>query len=471
MVTHQELLDLRVAQNTGGSIIETTLVAVVVGALCCLLTTTKTNSAWIPRLAVEVLIVWCGSCCIFNSTGITTMGLLAAGLIGWLYWGSRSKISSSATSTGGYAETTIDKNKTMKAEWSGVFTLCRGGLMFLTVLSILAADFNFFPKRFLKTEEFGISLMDTGVGSFALIAGTGASRAASMLHTWTPKGRSQCRKFVFPAIPLIAIGMIRVWVLSTSDLKQHVTEYGRHWNFFFTLAAAPQLYFAAVIVLGKVRNTLTGGALERDVVSGKRATVGVPPAVLSLLLLSIHEALLYGLGWNQLILSPYRDDMFTANKEGTCTIIAYAAIFALGVDVGTVVRQATSGRSLRNTMSALTAVGAVMFWLTSQVETPSRRLANAPFVFHTLFFNCLVSLVVCTFQSNYRPSKIINALSTNEMLCFVGANLLTGAVNVSISAIDLSWYAAHSVLLVYISFICCTLCVLHHFGIQIRYKR
>jgi phosphatidylinositol glycan class W len=45
-------------------------------------------------------------------------------------------------------------------------------LLVATVVSILAVDFPLiFPRRLCKTEEFGISLMDVGVGSVMFSSG------------------------------------------------------------------------------------------------------------------------------------------------------------------------------------------------------------------------------------------------------------------------------------------------------------
>ena len=44
----------------------------------------------------------------------------------------------------------------------------RASVFILVVLNILAVDFNFYPGYFAKTQSYGISLMDVGVGYFIL---------------------------------------------------------------------------------------------------------------------------------------------------------------------------------------------------------------------------------------------------------------------------------------------------------------
>ena len=55
-----------------------------------------------------------------------------------------------------------------------------GGLAWRRCLSILAVDFPVFPRRFAKCEEFGVSLMDLGVGAVVLSSGLPAGYALTL---------------------------------------------------------------------------------------------------------------------------------------------------------------------------------------------------------------------------------------------------------------------------------------------------
>jgi len=67
----------------------------------------------------------------------------------------------------------------------------RGMMMLATCIAILAVDFQNFPRRLAKTETYGVSLMDAGVGSVLCIH----NLRATFLHSLPiacPSPTSQC---------------------------------------------------------------------------------------------------------------------------------------------------------------------------------------------------------------------------------------------------------------------------------------
>jgi hypothetical protein len=145
-------------------------------------------------------------------------------------------------------------------------TIYRSALYYLTFVAILAVDFHVFPRRFCKTELYGYGLMDVGAASFCISSGLigGIKRMNRHRHqhhhhhtnqhynttiinedrvtnpTTTTKSTSpstiitMIRPFMGTTI-LVMIGIIRIVTNRELDYPEHVTEYGVHWNFFFTL--------------------------------------------------------------------------------------------------------------------------------------------------------------------------------------------------------------------------------------------
>jgi phosphatidylinositol glycan class W len=114
-------------------------------------------------------------------------------------------------------------------------TLYRGSMLMMTALCILGVDFPVFPRRFAKTENFGYGLMDIGVGSYVFAAAIVSQEARKGLDP----NRSRLN-YLFKSwkesIPMIVLGVLRLVTVKGSGYHEHVTEYGTHWNFFFTLA-------------------------------------------------------------------------------------------------------------------------------------------------------------------------------------------------------------------------------------------
>ncbi|XP_054164602.1 uncharacterized protein LOC128962263 [Oppia nitens] len=108
-------------------------------------------------------------------------------------------------------------------------------LMQCVCISILAVDFHAFPRRFAKTEIYGYSLMDVGVGAFIAING-GFSPEARLGSDHHFQRFFLFKKTLFSTIPLIILGFQRLIAVKSLEYHEHITEYGLHWNFFFTLA-------------------------------------------------------------------------------------------------------------------------------------------------------------------------------------------------------------------------------------------
>ena len=126
------------------------------------------------------------------------------------------------TASNGAPEYAEDKS----SPWS-TLTVYRGGMMLATCVSILAVDFAVYPRRFAKTEEYGFSLMDVGVGSFVFSSGLAARRPLS--------GRDSVWQIMRDSGIVLLLGVGRFVLTELTAYPQHVSEYGTHWNFFLTM--------------------------------------------------------------------------------------------------------------------------------------------------------------------------------------------------------------------------------------------
>ena len=174
----------------------------------------------------------------------------------------------------------------------------RAHMLLITVLAILAVDFPLFPRFLAKSESFGVSLvcapknysththsptpqMDLGVGSFVFSQGiVSAIPLLSSPSSLLKSSSSNLYKSLRKSLPLFFLGFIRLALLKVTHypvyrfllsfpsslshpflLQEHVTEYGVHWNFFFTLASIPLLQLLLHPLLASYSPSLIGIAL------------------------------------------------------------------------------------------------------------------------------------------------------------------------------------------------------------------
>jgi phosphatidylinositol glycan class W len=356
-------------------------------------------------------------------------------------------------------------------------------MMVATCLGILAVDFRLFPRRFAKVETWGTSLMDLGVGSFVYSAGlVGArpvlkDRAEGKSVTLTRRLLTSFRH----SLPLLALGLIRLLSVKGLDYAEHVTEYGVHWNFFFTLGLLPP--FVALF---------------------QSASSIIPSyAGLALLLGVLYQVTLESTSLKAYILTAPRTDLLSMNREGIFSFLGYLAIFLAGQDTGMVVlprklgaRGPLSPASQRTRLVLNMAVRSLAWGLLYLLNTDykygaglavSRRLANLPYMLFVVAFNCAQVTIMCLidiicFPAFYNApdvktekelhdaatSRVLRAYNRNGLAIFLVANLLTGLVNMTVPTLDVGQLGTLGILIAYGSVVTAVAVALDMYNVTLK---
>ncbi|KAJ8113004.1 hypothetical protein ONZ43_g5258 [Nemania bipapillata] len=343
-------------------------------------------------------------------------------------------------------------------------TTYRGSLLVLTCLAILAVDFRIFPRRFAKVETWGTSLMDLGVGSFVFSAGIVAARPV-LKEKAEGRATPLFHRLVYSmrhSLPLLILGVVRLISVKGLDYAEHVTEYGVHWNFFFTLGFLPPFVAISQSVLNVIPSY----------------------AALAIVLGAAHQAILESTSLKAFILTAPRTDLFSMNREGICSFVGYLAIFLAGQDMGMFMlpksinsnsnsSNATQRRALLIKMGTWTAAWSVLYLLSTDLKygagfDVSRRLANLPYVLWVAAFNSAQLSVCCLIETIFFPSfydstdskseqeaykaatsTVLRAFNRNGLALFLIANLMTGLVNMTVPTLDVGPAASMGILVGY----------------------
>ncbi|KAK0069832.1 phosphatidylinositol-glycan biosynthesis class W protein [Biomphalaria pfeifferi] len=322
-------------------------------------------------------------------------------------------------------------------------TYFRSVVIVCTAIAILAVDFPVFPRRFAKTETFGFGGMDIGVGLF-VVANAIVSPEARNKYKEKAFLLHHIKSTIFSCLPLIFLGVARLVTVKSIEYHEHVTEYGVHWNFFFTLAALKILLTALYWIVSVNKST-----------------------VIAFIVLILHQSLLSN-GFSSYIIIGFNNDgtregLIDANREGIYSLPGYIAIYMFGVQLGRFFFQAQKNLAEWLQVTKAIAVQFILFTLAlfvthSFVEPASRRLANASFVFWVMSVSCLMILqllladIFITFitsqhwkrksssllqaQQTKRGAKeicILKAVNYNSLFIFLLANIMTGLVNMAVT--------------------------------------
>ncbi|EUB58905.1 GPI-anchored wall transfer protein [Echinococcus granulosus] len=357
--------------------------------------------------------------------------------------------------------------------------LNRTFVLIYTCVCIYAVDLPIFPRRFAKTEVTGVSLMDTGVGLIAVIVGLSNVAFLDACRR-RPLQYFALLKVVARAIlPCFAVGILRTVVVKALGYPEHVTEYGVHWNFFFTLASIRIGGFVVASALSRMS--------DFDAMNAH--------FVLCVLLACFQQ---WGvLGWaqrNHFVRSssptPNKSAdgssaagiaaLVRANAEGLVSLPGYLCLFIYGTAIALLLRlhldlpvsqpvdklkvlcvqgKETWRGDPKKVAMAVLFIGALAFLVVVACgeSSVSRRLVNLPYIALQigLLSPLMAFFICCVFDFPERkpmtPMRkdmipLITIVSDNAMLYFLLSNLITGILNLLLDTLTLAewqpaWFA------------------------------
>jgi len=394
-------------------------------------------------------------------------------------------------------------NLTVSPPNKAVFlTSFRASMLLVTSICILAVDFPIFPRRFAKTESFGYGLMDLGVGSFVFSNGLVSPEARHL--------PSSIRKNLLGCLPLLVLGLARLISVSMVGYHENVTEYGQHWNFFFTLASVRLL---SSLLLPMIKETKMVW-------------------VLSVVVAVLYEGVLTFWVGEWIVSNAPRDSLIAANREGVFSSIGYLAIYLAGVAWGREILTTKGSMTELLAVTRLLLCWTVLMWISLAYSAtfflpPSRRMANYTFFTWIVAYNLtlisgflLLDLLIMfvgevkhwssqdVTRSNrvtrakprqggqdnirklpkktkdtasndaaipsmecnlYRCPTLYQAIDYNGLAFFLFANLATGAVNILVATLHTDDLHAIAILGVYMAVLCFLAQILFRFNIKLKF--
>jgi len=303
------------------------------------------------------------------------------------------------------------KQQQQQQTYSRIIENFRGQILLATCICILAVDFRIFPRRYAKTENYGYSIMDLGVGLFALAHGMVSSEAR---HRQT-----SLRNLFLENLVLALLGLIRFLSVKYFSYVEHVSEYGVHWNFFLTLCFMK----------------LLGNCLFK-------LTTNVP--ILILITISFHEGFLLRYCQFDRYLTEtnlVRVNFLDANREGIYSLGGYVCLYLIGIFMGRLIlKYESQARFQRMTIQFLLG----MIFLCGISTNASRKLCNLSYISSTTGLACLClagfSLIHWLLEQKNLSieSNLLKNINQKGLDLFLLANVLTGLINLNVNTLDAS---------------------------------
>lgn len=335
-------------------------------------------------------------------------------------------------------------------------TNARAIINLITGISILAVDFVVYPEQFSKTETYGFSLMDLGVGLFIYANGIVAPEVVS---------KKTFFGILKSSLPVLLLGFLRLISTTLLNYKVPETEYGLHWNFFFTLFFVK--LFSSLIMNGLGNKYVLINAIS---------------------LLFAYEILLQmGLARYVLSKDTPRDNLLNANREGLVSSFGYVALYFLSVYIGKELHL-KSRRNLYEKFflfKKMIVFAAMLFFSTVYSEKAfgvSRRLANTGYCIWTMFIGVFMTGLFCLgeiiqqylfenkgyYKAKYVP-QILDTINSNGLAFFLICNVLTGLINIFTDTKSYHMIDSLIVITIYMLLCCYFNNILYKNGIKLKF--
>jgi len=397
-----------------------------------------------------------------------------------------------------------------EVNFRSALTHFRACVLILTAVCILAVDFHIFPRRFAKTEIHGVSLMDFGVGAFVFCAALVHPFFRTLLYRRSIESQAWYKHLILLVLGIIR-DVVNDSVNYQKHMSEYGRNWNffitfgavslvlslLHWMITPTVSVRRKDNTPAISVsgvwLGLCLATTLGLAMlgiqtgfllhQQEFTVCMASQPGEQKKLMSGLDYVLHDGTRFIQDCRGKLPTGHSPLSFwiAANREGLVSLPGYIALACftivamlpmLSIAENTEPARGQnltreSGRVYFNFRITAWMLGFLLFLGICGHLVPtesniallirvSRRLCNIGYIFVIL----VAGIILLFLQSwsfgdprglkrGYQPTKLHTLVNRNAMIYFIGSNLLTGLVNLSMNTMTTSDFNAFFILLGY----------------------
>ena len=342
-----------------------------------------------------------------------------------------------------------DNNNNKNTSWLNLY---RSTMLLSACSAILAIDFSQMPRRLGKTKEYGVSVMDVGVGSFIVSAscvkwqrrrknrrsGRNSDGGKRGTEGEEEEARKKTTRAMKRAMVSFLLGFARYVSVKRSGYQLVEEEYGPMWNFFFSLAVIDILSAAIILACGNFAFTNEKTRMRNTFI------VASSVAILVEVLLRGNASKNTTMKLESWLLAPTKDRgefptkytdivaFVKLNREGAFSCVGMTSLHFFGRFFGEYVhRKKCEGELRRAAWLALALwVAAYTSIEVFEIIKPSRRLCNFGYILWMITYNVSAMVVMAFIHEQYDTvPSILERANESPMLVFLFANVTTGLFN------------------------------------------